>query len=169
MFLKVCVCVCVCVCVRACVCFLLRTHKMSSFFFSQKVGTGPACNHFWPLISESGSSSEPSLWTWPQRAGVCAQLLSVRLFAIPWILAHQAPLHMGFSRQEYWSGLPCPGPGIELVSLTSPALAGRFFYLGNPRGRKCPELPSAKGHRSRRDTVHAGQPAVELKSPLLLP
>ena len=43
------------------------------------------------------------------------------------------PLSMGFSRQEYWSGLPCPppgdlpGPGIEPTSLTSPALAGRFF------------------------------------------
>ena len=40
---------------------------------------------------------------------------------------------MGFSRQEYWSGLPCPPPGdlpnlgIEPVSLMSPALAGRFF------------------------------------------
>ena len=36
---------------------------------------------------------------------------SVRLFATPWIVAHQAPLSMGFSRQEYWSGLPCPSPG----------------------------------------------------------
>ena len=46
----------------------------------------------------------------------------------------QAPLSMQFSRQEYWSGLPCPlprdlsDPGIELASsLTSPALAARFF------------------------------------------
>ena len=44
-----------------------------------------------------------------------------------------APLSMGFSRQEYWSGLPCPPPGdlpdpeIEPVSLMSPALAGGFF------------------------------------------
>ena len=51
----------------------------------------------------------------------------------PWIIAHQDPLSMGFSKQEYWSGLPCsppgdlPNPGIELGSLTSPALAGRFF------------------------------------------
>ena len=40
---------------------------------------------------------------------------------------------MGFSRQEYWSGLPCPSPGdlpdpgVEPTSLTSPELAGRFF------------------------------------------
>ena len=35
----------------------------------------------------------------------------VRLFVTPWTVAHQAPLSVGFSRQEYWSGLPCPPPG----------------------------------------------------------
>ena len=46
-------------------------------------------------------------------------LSRVRLFAIPWTIAHQDPLSMGFSRQEYWSGLPFPSlgdlsdPGIE--------------------------------------------------------
>ena len=35
----------------------------------------------------------------------------IQLFATPWTLAHQAPLSMGFSRQEYWSGLPFPVPG----------------------------------------------------------
>ena len=35
----------------------------------------------------------------------------VRLFATPWTIARQAPLSLGFSRQEYWSGLPCPPPG----------------------------------------------------------
>ena len=49
------------------------------------------------------------------------------------VVAHQAPLSKGFSRQEYWSGLPyppsgnLPDPGIRLVSHMSPALAGRFF------------------------------------------
>ena len=38
-------------------------------------------------------------------------LSHVRLFATPWTVAHQAPLSMGFSRQEYWSGLPFPSPG----------------------------------------------------------
>ena len=41
----------------------------------------------------------------------CAMLSgfsSVRLCVTPWTVAHQAPLSMGFSRQEYWSGLPCP-------------------------------------------------------------
>ena len=35
----------------------------------------------------------------------------VQLFETPWTVAHQAPLSMGFSRQEYWRGLPCPPPG----------------------------------------------------------
>ena len=38
-------------------------------------------------------------------------LSRVQLFAILWTVAHQAPLSMGFSRQEYWSGLPFPSPG----------------------------------------------------------
>ena len=57
----------------------------------------------------------------------------VQLLATLWTVAHQAPLSMGFSRQEYWSGLPFPSPGdllnpgIEPTSLMSPALADRFF------------------------------------------
>ena len=53
--------------------------------------------------------------------------------ATPWTVAHQAPLSIGFSRQEYWSGLPCPSPddlptpGIESASLMSPASAGGLF------------------------------------------
>jgi len=55
------------------------------------------------------------------------------LFVTPWTVARQASLSMGFSRQEYWSGLPflppqnLPHPGIEPTSLSSPALAGGFF------------------------------------------
>ena len=64
---------------------------------------------------------------------VCAQLLScVCLFSTPWTIAHRAPWSMEIPRQEYWSRLPfpppaLPDPGIEPVSLASPALAGRFF------------------------------------------
>ena len=68
---------------------------------------------------------------------VCVHMLScfhrVWLFAILWTVALQASLSVGFSRQEYWSGLPCPPPGdlpeagIEPMSLSSPALAGGFF------------------------------------------
>ena len=47
---------------------------------------------------------------------VCAQLLScVQLFVTPWTAAQQAPLSMGFPRQEYWSGLPFPPLGIFLT------------------------------------------------------
>ena len=64
----------------------------------------------------------------------CSFVLShVQLFATPWTAAHQVPLSMGFSRQEYWSGLPSPSagdrphPGINPKSLVSPALAGGFL------------------------------------------
>ena len=52
----------------------------------------------------------------------------VRLFVTLWTIAHQDPLSMGFSRQEYWSALPCPppghlpDPGIEPKSPVTPAL-----------------------------------------------
>ena len=47
------------------------------------------------------------------REGLYVKLLSrVRLFATPWTVAHQAPLSLGFSRQEYWSGLPFPSPDL---------------------------------------------------------
>ena len=54
-------------------------------------------------------------------------------FETLWTVAHQAPLSMGFSRQEHWSGLPfpppgdLPDPGIEPASLAAPVLAGGFF------------------------------------------
>ena len=57
----------------------------------------------------------------------------VRHFATLWTVACQAPLSMGFSMQEYWSGLPCSPPRdlpnlrIKPESLMSPALTGRFF------------------------------------------
>ena len=61
----------------------------------------------------------------------------------PWTVAHQAPLSMEFSRQEYWSGLPCPPPGdvpdprIEPASITSLALAGRFITTSDTREAEC--------------------------------
>ena len=60
----------------------------------------------------------------PSRVQLCVTLRTV---------AHQAPLSVGFSRQEYWSGLPfpypedLPDPGVDPVSLTSLAFAGEFF------------------------------------------
>ena len=64
---------------------------------------------------------------------VLSLLSRVQLFATLWAVAHQAPLSMGFSKQEYQSGLPfpspgvLPNPGIEPAFLISPALADGFF------------------------------------------
>ena len=58
----------------------------------------------------------------------------IQLFVTLWTVAHQASLSKGFSRQEYWSGLPSPSPGnlpnagIKPVTLTSPALTGGVLY-----------------------------------------
>ena len=65
---------------------------------------------------------------------IVVQLLSlVLLFSSPWTVACQALLSMRFSRQEYWSGLPCPSPGDLLrsgIKPASPALASGFFTTG---------------------------------------
>ena len=69
------------------------------------------------------------------QCAVC-QVTSVMSDSLQLYGAHQTSLSMGFSRQEHWNGLPCPppgdlyDPGIYLVSLMSPALAGGFFTTG---------------------------------------
>ena len=70
----------------------------------------------------------------------------VQFFATLWTVAWQVPLSMGFSKQEYWSGLPCPPPedlphpGMEPVALTSPAFAGGSSPLAPPHAPRymCP-------------------------------
>ena len=70
-------------------------------------------------------------------------LSHVQLFATPGTIAHEAPLSMEFSRQEYWSGLPfsppgdLPDPGIKPGSLMSPVLAGGFFTTGATWEAQC--------------------------------
>ena len=72
-------------------------------------------------------------WARPEQACMLSHFSYVQLIVTLWTAAHQALLSMGFSRQEYWSGLPCsplgdlPNPGIEPASPMSPALAGGFF------------------------------------------
>ena len=70
----------------------------------------------------------------------CIQSLSrVRFFVASQTVVHQAPLSMGFSRQEYWNGLPfptlrdLPDPGTKAESFASPALAGGFFTTEPPK------------------------------------
>ena len=102
------------------------------------------CSNTWPAVLISGCC----IWRWPGqtraegliRVCVCAQLCPT-----PGTVACQAPLSMEFCRQKYWSALrfPSPGdlphPGIQPLSLGSPALVGRFFTTTPPgkhlRGR----------------------------------
>ena len=64
---------------------------------------------------------------------------SIQLFVTIGTVAHQCPLSMGFFRQEYWSGLPCPKsgyfptPGTKSSCLTSPTMAGGFFTTSTTR------------------------------------
>ena len=73
------------------------------------------------------------------RACVLSHFSHVRLCATLWTAACQAPLSMEFSREEYWTGLPCPPPGhlpdlgMEPTSLMSAALAGGFFTTSATR------------------------------------
>ena len=79
----------------------------------------------------------------------------VRLFAILWTVACQTPLSMAFSRQEYWSGLPCPppgdlpDPGTEPLSLVSPAAAGSLPLV--PPGKRC--LQGVEGDTNLRNKL----------------
>ena len=72
--------------------------------------------------------------------GACST--HVLLFLITWTVAHQAPLSMGFSRREHWSGLPClppedlPDAGIKPVSPVAPALQADFLPT-EPPGEAC--------------------------------
>ena len=94
---------------------------------------------------------------------VLSHFSCVWLFMTLWIVGHQAPLSMGFSRQEYWSRLPCPppgdlpDPGIGVASLISPALAsslslvppGKFLMPVNTQIVLLPwpeTLPTELGH-----------------------
>ena len=110
------------------------------------VPTGPEGSNSWIKESRGCLHKHSATAYWGQvrtvvsvdlSCWVCACVLSrfscVRLCLAPQNVAHQDPLSMGFFRQEYWRGLSClppgglPHPGIEPTSLTSPALAGRFF------------------------------------------
>ena len=79
----------------------------------------------YPVINNSGEEYEVK------------SLSRIRLFATPWTVAYQAPLSMGFSRQEYWSGLPFPSPGdlpYPGIEPRSPALQADAL-LSEPSGK----------------------------------
>ena len=95
---------------------------------------------------------------------VLSHFSHVRLFVTPWTIARQASLSMGFSRQEYWSGLPLPPPGhlsnprIELASLSSPALAGRFFTTSTT----WEALPAAAAYIMRNASMDESQARIKI-------
>ena len=92
---------------------------------------------------------------WWYVGSLCAYVLShfshFWLFEILWTVAHQTSLSIGFSRQEYLSGLPWPYPGdlcypgMELRSLVSPALVGGFFTTSTTWEMPCREWAAVNG------------------------
>ena len=106
-------------------------------------------------------------------------LSHVRLFATPLTVALQAPLSMEFSKQEYWSGIPFPtpgvhpNPGIKPTSFASPELAGRFFTTETPGKPKSTGLVSSNlgktensGKSLRRPNLPEQKPAKQEKKNL---
>ena len=67
---------------------------------------------------------------------VCYSLSHAGLFATPWTVTYQAPLSMGFPRQEYWNGLPFPSPGIFPSQESNPSLlhCRQILYQLNHQG-----------------------------------
>ena len=99
-------------------------------------------NRLCPVTRVSSNRKPPLIW---QKASLkhcrccrCSVLSHLWFFATPWTVARQAPLSMGFTRQEYLSGLPFlppgdrPDPGVEPASPVVPTLTGRFFTTELP-------------------------------------
>ena len=131
---------------------LQRCRITSSFYDPSGVGRVFPGGHWWMLPLESVLGE--NLFSFTTCCGchcfqrtttlcvcICACVCLVLSDSLqpPWTLVLQAPLSMGFSRQEYWSGLPfpppgnLPNPGITPKSLVSSVLAGRFFTNEPPR------------------------------------
>ena len=107
-------------------CHISPTSKLSSVGFMSEC----LC---WGVHRAGKWGSPPIKKEKSKKKSVCVPSRFSRawLFVTPGTTAHQAPLSVGFSRQECWRGLPCPPqgifPGIESISLLSSALAGGFF------------------------------------------
>ena len=111
----------------------------------ERINSGPGGDGISSLPWGLTLSSAPRIFAKNQLAScrlVCCASVCMPsrawLFETPWSVATQAPLSMEFSRQEHCHGLPCPppgnlpNPGVEPMSLVSPALAGRFFTTASP-------------------------------------
>ena len=110
---------------------LVRRHLLLHTRLCGFVQLGWGLGSLWSLVGSSSFHQAPWLQASPLYFFVykvkVKSLSRVRLFAIPWTVVYQASLSMGFSRQEYWSGLPFPSPG-DLpdpgIKPRSPALQG---------------------------------------------
>ena len=109
----------------------MKTVKQSIWYLREN-----KCMLLYQLVTDFAWDKTRNIYLGYIMCWVCAvlsHLSHIWLFATLRTVAGQAPLSMGFSRQEYWSGLPCPppgdlpDPGFKHASLTPPALAGRFF------------------------------------------
>ena len=103
--------------------------------------TGVSVTHHkqvWRIYIHAKSSCQEVRSSCMRMCSVCQLFSCIWLFATPWTIDHQTPLSMGFSRQEYWSGLPVPppgdlpNPGIEPMSPVFPALADGLFVTEPP-------------------------------------
>ena len=126
--------------------------------FGPDCGLGSGLLYVSPFGPQDEWASTPrAVWDstkFVMHACVRSHFSCCKLFVILWTVACQASLSMGFSRLEYWSGLPypspgdLPNPGIKPASLISPALAGKFFTT-LPPGKF-----SAVWHYSKKTAVH---------------
>ena len=130
----------------------VKIHFLWTLFLSLEnmrgVSDGIYMHQDWrsPLVKDKTGSSNLALPSFSPKDGnylvfyccvmcVRCHFSQVQLFETLWTIASQAPLSMGFSRQEYWSGLPCPpprdlsNPGMGPVPLLSPCIDRRVLYL----------------------------------------
>ena len=118
----------------------------------------------WVAISFSNA------WKWKVKV---KSLSRVQLLATPRTAAHQAPLSMGFSRQEYWSGVPSPSPNSESNTRESPVMkvlllppsrhASWYFYIFNSHKHPMSQGDKEAVSCSQRTTYVSSFPATEVK------
>ena len=131
------------------ICFYKLFSLMVYFFKHKSDCAAPLLKPFegWLQTTHKGLEGP----TWPACACMVSCFSRVRLFVTLWTAARQASLSMGFSRQEYWSGLPCPppgglpNPGTEFPSLLFVAWTGRFFTSSTTwEAPTWPDLPNSQ-------------------------
>ena len=134
----------------------LRPHGLYSPSGSSVHGIFQARTLEWVAISFSNA------WKWKVKV---KSLSRVRLWATPWIAAYQAPPSMGFSRQEYWNGVPLPSPG-DLPDLGSNWVSyteGSFFTLWATRklAQVVKNLPANSGSTRVMGLILSWEDALE--------